>query len=494
MKRVVKLLSVLLATVLLFTSTSIAFAKEAVTPVILVHGVGGSAIYENIGTDAQAEIKNIGFGEIKDVLLNKGILSQALKLLGSETELEPSELIGIFADFFKDSAFNLDSDGNVPQGQGILNYWEDSMENHKDYWENAEKSEEALVRELCETYGAKNVYCFNYDWRVDVVETAKGLRRFVETVKKNTGAKKVNLVGCSMGGAVLSAYLDAYKTKKDVARYVFVNPAVGGVDVARMYALDLKITKKGVLSYLNNMQDKNPGSTQVTIMKAVKALGDVRVGYAAENLADFAADKKNVINLLNQAVKPWLGNVVALWECVPYDCFDDAVKKMTKIGYLDKNSGVYKKIVRYHKVQGKFAHNVKWAKRHGAQVAIIANYGEPGIPVTSKASNHIDGLIDTKYASAGATVAKFGKTLKRKGKYVSADKVIDASTCALPNNTWFIRNIQHMQFRAGTQATQFIAQLACGKTKLNVKAVKKAYGLGQFIHGDDNQALSNVTA
>ena len=493
-KLALKMLSALLAVMSVFSTTSVAFAKEAVTPVILVHGVGGSAVYENIGTEQQAEIKNIGMGEIKDILLNKGILSQALKLLGSEVEPEPSELIKVFADYFKDNHFNLDKNGNVKAGQGIINYWENSMAKHKDYWQNAGNSEAALVKELCVTYGAKNVYTFNYDWRVDVCQTAKGLRKFINNIKKKTGAKKVSLVGCSMGGAVLSAYLDAYKTKKDVARYVFVNPAIGGVDVARMYALDFKITKQGVLNYLNNMQGTNAGTSQVTILKALKAVGDVRIGYAAENLADFVANKKNVINLLNQAVKPWIGNIVSLWECVPYDSFDAAVKQMSKIGYLDKSSGVYQKIKYYHDVQGRFNHNVRYAKKSGAQVAIVANYGEPGIPVTSRSGNHIDGLIDTQYASAGATVAKFGKTLKAKGKYVSPDKVINAATCALPDNTWFIKDLQHMQFRSGTEATKFIAALACGKAKLSLKTVKKSYGYSQFIQSDENQNLSDVTA
>ena len=32
------------------------------------YGVGGSAVYENVGTDNQAEIKNFGLGEIGDIL------------------------------------------------------------------------------------------------------------------------------------------------------------------------------------------------------------------------------------------------------------------------------------------------------------------------------------------------------------------------------------------------------------------------------------------
>ena len=114
-----------------------------------------------------------------------------------------------------------------------------------------------------------------------------------------------------------------------------------------------------------------------------------------------------------------------------------------------------------------------------------------GIPITSKVNNQTDALIDTKYASAGATVAKYGKKLKAKGKYVSGDKVINAKTCALPDNTWFLNGIQHMRFYYGSDATKLVANIACGKVKANVKAVKKKYKKGQFLK-EVNRKLVNV--
>ena len=230
-------------------------------------------------------------------------------------------------------------------------------------------------------------------------------------------------------------------------------------------------------------------------MKVVKALGDIRVGIAAENLAHLSKNEKFINKLCTDVILPWIGYIPALWECIPHDVYGKAVKNASRIGLLDKKSGLYKKIKRYHKIQGRFKKNVKFLKKKGVQIAIIANYGEPGIPVTSKAKNHIDGLIDTCRSSGGATVANYGSKLKgkkAKGKYVSPDKVINAKTCILPNSTWFIRDIQHMQFKSGTDASKFIAQLACGKVKYNLKAVKKKYGYTQFVKGDENQALTNV--
>lgn len=494
-KRITKILCFMLTLVMVVSTTSIAFAKPKVTPVILVHGVGGSAVFENVGTENEKEIKTFGLGEAGDILKNTGLIGEALKLLSDETAVDKDALISTFNKMVDGNAFNTDANGEVKEGQGINCYWTDPMSKHKDYWQNAEISETALVRELCNVHGAKNVYCYNYDWRQDIYKTAKGLRKFVQGVKKRTGSKKVILVGCSLGGSVLSCYMDAYKKKNDVSRYLFVNPAMCGVDVTRCYALDFKITKKQVLAYLEGMQKANPGSTQQTIMKVVKALGDERVGIAASNLAKLSKDEEFIKRLCNEVVLPWIGYIPALWECVPYDVYPTAVKNASRIGFLDKNSGLYPKIQRYHKIQGRFKKNVKYLKKKGVEIGIVANYGEPGIPVTSKAKNHIDGLIDTCRASGGATVANYGKKLKgkkAKGKYVSPDKVINAKTCILPKSTWFIRDVQHMQFRTGTDAAKFIADLACGKFKLNVKAVKKNLGYAQFVKADDNQALSNI--
>ncbi len=494
-KRLIRFLCIALTLVLVFAQSGIAFASDVKTPVIIVHGVGSNPIYENVGTEDESEIKTLGLGDIKDLLTYDDLLSEAVKLLSKEKKYNFKKICTILGNYVTGNPFNLDKNGNPVAGQGINNYWETPMSKHKDFWENADISERGLTRQVCLMYGAKNTYTFNYDWRVDARKSAKQLNTMIKAVKKKTRAKKVALVGCSFGGAVLSAYMDAYKKQNDVARYLFVNPAMYGVDVTRMYAGDIKITKKGVMKYLNGMQGANPGSTQETIMKVVKAVGDKRVEIAAENFSKIAKSKKNKKMLILKVIKPWFGNVVALWECIPYDVFDSAVAYSSKVGLLDKKSGVYKKIKAYHKVQGRFKKNVKYVKKHGAQVAIIANYGEPGIPVTSKQNNHIDGLIDTKRASGGAIVADFGKKLKgknAKGKYVSRDKVINAKTCVLPDSTWFIKDIQHMQFRKDTEASKFIARLACGKVKYTVKSVKKKYKLGQFIKADKDQNLSNV--
>ena len=494
MKKILKKITCFMLTLVMVLSiATTAFAKAPVTPVILVHGLGANPVYQNIGTEKQAEIQNLGLGDIASAIFqNKDIINEVVKMLDPECKPNVNKLIKALHNVIgDDNVINCTKNGNIKSGQGVINYWTDPLSKHKDYWQNADVAESAIARQLCKTVGAKNVYCFNYDWRQDVCLTAKQLNSYIKTIKKQTKAKKVSVIGCSLGGAVLSAYIDAYAKQKDLKAAVFANPAIGGVDVARAYALDLKITKKSVLAYLKCMETAFAGGSSQGLFKALSVLGDQRIGYAATYLGKFVKNKKNVNKLYMQVLKPWIGNIPSLWECVPYDSFNKAVKEMSNMGFLDKKSGLYKKIKKYHGVQGRFNKNIKALKKQGVQIALFASYGTMGIPITSKVNNQTDALIDTKYASAGATVANYGKKLKASGKYVSRDKAINAGTCALPDNTWFLKDVQHMRFYFDSDATKLVANIACGKVKANIKAVKTKYKKGQFLK-ETNKKLKNV--
>lgn len=481
---------------MVLSTATIAFAKENVTPVILVHGLGATPVYNNPNSPDESEIANLGLGETTDIITgllgNPTMLYKVLDMFEPARKLKASELIMELSDFVADSNINCDSDGNVKKGQGVNSYWTDSMAYHKDYYTSSDNNEKGIVHQLVDTVGAKNVYVFNYDWRQDVCKTAKDLNEYVKIIKKNTGAKKVSIVGCSLGGSVLAAYIDAYKGNKDLDRCVFVDAAFMGVDVARAYAKDLTITKSAVDSYIKSLKPVLYGGQYSTLIQIAYAIADVRIGYAADYLNKFLKNEKNVDKLLLDVVKPWIGNIPSLWECIPYDAYNKAVKEMSAIGFLDKSSGVYKKIKHYHAVQGRLSSNLQAIKKQGVQVAVVAAYGTKAIPVTSKYKNHSDILIDTKYASAGATVANYGKKLRQKGKYVSKDGIIDASTCALKDNTWFFKDIQHMAFAYKSQACRLLANIACGKVKANVSAVKKKYKYGQFVKCDQDQKLTNI--
>ena len=492
MKRLGKILCLLLAFVTVFSSASVAFAKEKVTPVIVMHGLGGSDLFNNFGTENESMIAQYGL-DTSAMLRNPTVMQEALKLLDKGRKVNYDKLFAELGKILGATGFNCTPDGNPQPGQGIDCAWDDSLKYHPEYFELRNFSINSFAKQMRDLIGAKNLYAFNYDWRLDVHETAKQLRKLVVAVKKQTGAKKVTIVGMSFGGAVISAYMDAYKEKQDVARYVFLNGAQLGLDTARLFRLDFTMDKKSVLSYLKHLETAFEGGAQRDTIRAILALGDARIGTAVEKLnREVAHNPKMRKKFYLTALKPWMTNCPSPWECIPYGEFDACVKQMSKLGILNKKSGLYRKITRYHKIQGRFKRNLKWVKQHGADVMIIANYGTRALPLTSKTNNHTDLIIDTKYASAGATVAQYGKKLKSKGRYVSPDKIIDASTCTLPDNTWFVKYASHGLYRYNTQATKLLAKMIVRREKLSVKSVKKKYGFSQFIQTDEKQHIKNV--
>lgn len=197
--------------------------------------------------------------------------------------------------------------------------------------------------------------------------------------------------------------------------------------------------------------------------------------------------------MCNDVLYPIFGCIPIYWEFVPYEYFDRAVYEMSSIGFLDKSGALYSKLQKYHQVQGRLESNLKSLKSKGVEVAVVANYGIPTVPMTSLHKAQADVLIETKYASVGATVADYGETLNKTGKYISDDKIIDASTCALPDSTWFVKGIQHMDFWYNSEACQFLAALITTNTSLDIGSIQKETGVGQFIGTDKQQKIVNVT-
>ena len=488
-KRLTSILCIALTIIMTFSHASTVFAATNVTPVVMVHGMGAFALYKNPNTPAEQKLADF---DIASLLGDSGLLRQLLRAaIGNDVDAQ--EIINSLKFFMSPySDIDCDDNGNSIDNIGIASYWEDSLANHRDWLECYDANEPAIYRQVCDKVGADNVYAFNYDWRLDACENADKLNDFIDLVKSKTGKSKVTLVGGSEGTVVASAYIDKYKNKNDLEKLVLINGAFCGVGVANAFKQDLYIDRDVLMSYVDEFCQTYSGSDINTdFLSLLVSLLPGVVNNLCDYLNDVIDDEAMLKSVYNDVLKP-LGNIPVLWEFIPYDSFYSAVNKMSEIGFLDKNSGLYDKIVRYHNVQGRVESNLKQLKSKGVQIAIIANYGTPGIPITSGYKEQTDILIDTKYASAGATVADYGKKLSSTGKYVSEDKIIDASSCILPDNTWFVKGIQHMNFWYNTEANKFLADLITTDETLSVKNVKKEFGYNQFLGTDNEQKIVSV--
>lgn len=490
MKKICKVLSVILAFTMIFSQTAFAFAGESVTPVVLVHGMGSFGLYKNPNTPDEEELE--GF-DLSKLLGDDGLLKQLLAVAQGE-DVKTSKIINTLKDFMAPySEMGCDVNGNPKGNIGINSYWEDSLANHTEWLESKTNNEPAIYRQICDEIGAQNVYAFNYDWRLDACDNAKKLNTFINKVKATTGQSKVTLVGGSEGTVVCSAYIDAYKSKNDLKKVVFIDGAYKGVSITNAFKQDLYIDGDVLCEYIRQFCRTYNGRAISTAPLAILSL---LLSDNVNNLAKYLnkiIDNKTLLNSVYTDVLGDFGSIPILWEFIPYNSFDSAVSKMSKIGFLDKSSGMYKKIKKYHGVQSRVDANLKALKNKGVEVAIVANYGTPGIPVTSAYDEQTDILIDTKYASGGATIAKYGETLDKTGKYVSKDKIIDASTCVLKDNTWFVKSIQHMNYFYDTEANKFLTYLITTNDKLSINNVRAKTGYDQFLGTDHEQNIISVT-
>ena len=173
-----------------------------------------------------------------------------------------------------------------------------------------------------------------------------------------------------------------------------------------------------------------------------------------------------------------------MWELAGHS---KAMEKMLK---ETKNEEFQTKVMNYYHLQDGIKDTFDKLKKKGVELCFTSNYNLTGVPVTPNAHKvNTDYLIDTYHTSFGATVADLGKTLgdnyKQKNddshNHISADNVIDASTCYAPENTWFVKNLLHVSFPEKSPQTKFICWLTL-TDKVNVETATDKYP--QFLDYD----------
>ncbi len=243
MKKMKKLLSVFMAVVMMLSCLSVlGYAKEEeITPTIIVPGLFQSEFhyYENgeIAVDASGEpLAPPFFMEVSldfvGALVTEALLPIVAMLIRQEDkdQLAATAVADIIADLLL-SKQQSDANGNFVTDVRAA-YYDHSF---------AELSEEQKtsvlghfpVEEYFDIAGEEYLYIFNYVSTGNMIKTANELYDYIQFVKKDTGAKRVNLVPVSQGGSIANALMKIYNEKdislkRDINRIVFTVPALDG--------------------------------------------------------------------------------------------------------------------------------------------------------------------------------------------------------------------------------------------------------------------------
>lgn len=452
-----KVLSLILAALIIFSCISTAFASdeaEQTCPVIHIPGFIASDIYADI-TD---ESTLISFPGTEDVL---AVVTEAFipGLIGYSFNRDTDKFVKgvtdrinlMFADWFNDSC------GDAKAGSGII------------------------PQDLTDVTATSEL-TFSYDWRSDPLKIANELHKYIETVCALSGSDKVALSCHSLGSVIALTYLTKHGNDR-VSGMVFDSPACNGVAlIGDILSGNVNLSADGIANFLKTLLGESEYKALVaSIVDILKAAGVFEL---------FCCFADEIIEALAPAVyretlAPLLGSWLTFWAMVPASQVDDAQSFI--FGDILKNNDtavLQSKINRYNtEIRANISTTLKSFDAVG-NFAVLSRYATKTIPLKNSAHLMGDVIIETQSTSLGATTAPIGDYFSDEylsGKdpaYISPDKTVDASTCLFPEKTWFIKDSGH--FETGGLTAEYYNMFLFAKEELTCSTAE----IGRFTRLD----------
>lgn len=473
MKKIISvLLSLLLLCGIMVPCTAAAEADECdcgFSPVIYVGALGCSDIVRDAGTENEQKLWQIDTNYLLSCIKPQlGTLAKAAATMNAD--LLADALVAFVDDCFGDLA--LDGDGK-------------SLENVTTPYLNVPTTSDHHVN--CDYY-------FDYDFRLDPYAHADRLQEFIDQVQELTGHSKVQLKASSMGGVVLSAYLDTYGYDEIETIITQCCPLQGTAVAGELFCGKFELNATALRRYAQDALPYMDGGDFVQallysltdllrvtgVWEMLIAMGDVVVAQVLDRIYD-------------EALIPIFGSFAGIWAFVPEEYYEEALVFM---GMNEDYGDLYNQVEKYRVAMANIDENLQKASADGVKTYILCGYNVQRTPLVTAWRNTSDGTVDTKYASVGATTAPYGEQLSEEyiasledSSFLSPDKMIDASTCALPSQTWFLRDWLHCNGNDAIGA--LYATMLTSDTQLTVFSMEE---YPQYLQNDDaTPSLTPVT-
>ena len=296
-------------------------------------------------------------------------------------------------------------------------------------------------------------YEFYYDFRMSPADSAVYLNESIEQIFKETDAERIELVGSSFGANIVTAYMYEYKEQLSRIDTVLLRaPSVGGMHfLGELLSGNFEISPIGLCDLVDDMAEAPVLADFLYLMEEAGILAPLLNCLAEPALK--AAVYEGVADVAHDL----LATLPTMWVCVPDEHFVPAMKFIYGENYLDPNheyAELISKVIHYHcDIAAKATEIYLDAenKNENLDVAIIAKFGNAAIPLTSGANTMDDGLVSLPISSSGATCTTYGAKFPADYKqqryteynFMSPEWNIDASTCAFPFRTWFVKDLGH---------------------------------------------------
>ena len=310
----------------------------------------------------------------------------------------------------------------------------------------------------------------------DPFESAQGLHEYIQFIKEYTGKDKVNIVTISLGGTILTAYLELMKETDpnytDVNRIVNVVSCLNGTDVmGDFYLRNFKI---------NGEYDEYFFHEYVPmIMKESNGYGTL--GYII-NIAIKILPEDVIKTVLTAAVDgiidTLMHNCPQFWAMIPSDRFEDAKAKYHEIWEDEQYAELAPKLDAFQRARVNLVDNLKaFNSVNDRKVHNVAGYDLDYSAqdycffdaMKSSDTTNSDAIIDIDSTTLGAQYATAGQVLEddilfAKDSRVSPDGSINIAKCAFPDNVWLFHG-QHHEVGRNDVVISLIGRLITGEIK-----------------------------
>ncbi len=472
-----KLLAVLLALVMTLTLFTVAVAAgtEEKTPIVLIPGFGQTetdvfdADGNNIGHINDFQLPGLNVENILHWLLSPALLSVITR---SDVKLT-STISAFMADLFKPFAAN--NDGTPVYRREI--------ERYNAPFSELSPADQATVQHHIAIHGLDEYndvrYYFTYDSFGSIKTAADDLHDYIHNiVLAQTGASKVTLVPVSQGGTVLTQYLASYpEDYQYIKKIVCMIPAFDGSQIVG------DVMRDNVTIY-----DINRAHEEI-----LPALLQGDLGYQVSLALRLALSRKLTEKVLRSALESarqlLIVNSTSMWALCP--AADYAVAKQTYL--MDGNhDAVLAECEAYDAARAALPDTLRQLQADGKQIHIVACYDEDFLVsylFNSRGMNS-DGLLTPASSGLGVTAANLGETLgddyvsphtncsDPTHNHISPDRVLDVSTGAFPENTWFFKGILHTEANFHDDLKNFAAKLIIDDS---ITDIYHCPGYGQFV-------------
>lgn len=326
------------------------------------------------------------------------------------------------------------------------------------------------MQSIRDEVGEDNLYLFAFPLIGDPMESAKKLDEYIQFIKAEKGVDKVNIASISLGGTILTAYLENKKDTgyTDVNRVINVVSCLQGTDVMGDFVLR------------NFNLDDEFFFHEYIPMIIEESEGNAALGYLI-NIALKIFPKQVIYSILTAAIDGLLDTLILncpqFWAMVPVDRYDEAKAKYSYIWEDASYAQLAAKLDAFHTAALNLDDNITALTNSGKLVHNVAGYGLDYssqdycffAAMKSSLTTNSDAIIDIDSTTLGATYVPAGEILPddilfSDSAIISPDGSIDISTCLLPQNTWLFEN-QHHEVGRNDVIINLIGKLITGEIK-----------------------------